>query len=325
MKALAGEIGAALAFVAIGVVVSLIAVLAQGVKASPDEPRISWIYRGMVPFNEQQCSPYEGDPDWGQYHISGWHTCWHLTEPGYPAIDYTRTEGQTAGSGVWVDYDGDFELFKMLEYVGNCKGVRAALYWESYDEANYRGDIHYLHIDVNDWVIDEELTSQVLYIGDVAEEDNPGCLGWVEIEPGVWYWPPHLHQSADANMSYPFCSNKFVNPSDGQNWQHKIYWLDDYTNDTDCDGFKDDVEDYLGTDQLEDCPDAVGSHDAWPLDMNMDRLINLTGDVAKYSGKIGCNVSSPDCRRLDLNADGAVNLTGDAVLYVGKIGMYCLP
>jgi len=318
MKALAREIAAGLAFVAIGVAVSLAVVLPQGAEANPGVPHISWIYRGMVPFNEQQCSPYEGDPDWGQYHISGWHTCWHLTEPGYPAIDYTRTDGPTENSGVWVDYDGDFELFKMLAYSGACKGVRAALYWESYDGANYRGDIHYLHIDVNAWVIGEELTSQMLYIGDVAEEDNPGCLGWVEIEPGVWYWPSHLHQSATDNMNYPFCSNKFVNPSEGDNWQHKIYWLSDYTNDTDCDRWKDNEEDHIGTDPLDDCTDKPGDADAWPPDFNMSTCVDIL-DVLLFKWELyGSNM------RFDIRVDGAVNIL-DVLIMKQVINICCTP
>jgi len=320
MKALAREIAAGLGFVAIGVVVSLAVVLAQGVEASPDEPRISWIYRGMVPFNEQQCSPYEGDPDWGQYHISGWHTCWHLTEPGYPAIDYTRTDGPTENSGVWVDYEGDFELFKMLAYSDTCKGVRAALYWESYDGANYRGDIHYLHIDVNDWVIDEELTSQVLYIGDVAEEDNPGCLGWVWLEEQQrWYWPPHLHQSADWSASTPFCSNKFVNPSQGDNWQHKVHWLPDYSGDTDCDRWKDSDESVIGTDAEDDCTDQPGDDDAWPPDINMDTCVDVL-DLLMFKPKL----YPPYDPRYDLWVDGVVNVL-DMLMFKPVLNMRCTP
>ena len=94
--------------------------------------------------------------------------------------------------------------------------------------------------------------------------------------------------------------------------------------DSDGDTFNDEVEWYLPTDCLDDCPDVVGSHDAWPIDMNMDRLINLGGDVVKYVGKMGCVVAiDPSCRRLDLNMDGLINLGGDVVKYVGKMGGSC--
>jgi hypothetical protein len=94
--------------------------------------------------------------------------------------------------------------------------------------------------------------------------------------------------------------------------------------DSDGDDFQDAVEWYLDTDAYDDCPNVVGSHDAWPLDMDMNRLINLGGDVARYTGKIGCVVATnPECRRLDLNADGVINLGGDISKYVGRIGETC--
>jgi len=93
--------------------------------------------------------------------------------------------------------------------------------------------------------------------------------------------------------------------------------------DTDGDGFDDDVECYLPTDPLDDCPDD-DSHDAWPLDMDMSTVINLTGDAAKYSGNIGKSVGSdPALRRLDLDMSSVINLTGDAAKYAGHIGDTC--
>jgi len=97
--------------------------------------------------------------------------------------------------------------------------------------------------------------------------------------------------------------------------------------DTDGDGFTDYQEVYLGTDPTGDCPDDPGVHDAWPLDMNMDRLINLGGDIAAYIGHMGATAGPPPSanwvQRLDLNADGDINLGGDVVKYVGKMGAEC--
>lgn len=317
MRALAREVGAGLTFAAIGVAVSLAVVLVHDAEASDDQPRISWVWRGMSPFAGQQCSDYEHDPDWDQYHIAGWQSCWHLTEWGYPAIDYTRTQGQTAGSGVWLDYEGDFELFKMEEYADTCTGVRAKIYWGSYAEENYRGDIHYLHIDPNELWIGEEVPYQVIYIGDVLSEENQGCL-WTG---------PHLHQSARSSAS-PFCSNKFEDPSEGDNWQHKVHWLPDYTDDTDCDGWKDDEEDYIGTDALDDCTDQPGDADAWPPDINMDTSVNVLDMFAFVNAEVmGCAVGDP-CYdpRFDLIPDGYVS-TLDLFIYVQRhlLGMECRP
>jgi len=96
--------------------------------------------------------------------------------------------------------------------------------------------------------------------------------------------------------------------------------------DNDSDGFDDDLECYLPTDQLDACPNSP-SHDAWPLDMNMDRLINLGGDVSNYIGRMGATAGPPPSsnwmKRLDLNADGLLNLGGDVSKYVGHIGQTC--
>lgn len=93
--------------------------------------------------------------------------------------------------------------------------------------------------------------------------------------------------------------------------------------DDDNDGFGDVVEVYLGTDPLDACPDGT-SDDAWPLDQNRDKFINLGGDLRDYPSKIGCNVANnPQCRRLDLNGDGFINLGGDVNLYIGKISQTC--
>jgi hypothetical protein len=92
---------------------------------------------------------------------------------------------------------------------------------------------------------------------------------------------------------------------------------------SDADGFLDAVEVYVGTDPADACPDDR-TDDAWPLDMNMDMVVSLTKDVAKYVGKIGCDVATnPQCQRLDLDTSRVINLTGDVAKYVGKIGRTC--
>jgi len=97
--------------------------------------------------------------------------------------------------------------------------------------------------------------------------------------------------------------------------------------DTDGDGFTDHREVYLGTDPTSDCPDDPGVHDAWPLDINMDRLINLGGDVSRYIGRLGATAGPPPSsnwlQRLDFNMDGLLNLGGDVSKYIGNMGKTC--
>ena len=93
--------------------------------------------------------------------------------------------------------------------------------------------------------------------------------------------------------------------------------------DTDGDGFDDDVECYLSTDQNDACPNNP-SHDAWPLDIDMSTVINLGGDVGNYVGRIGSVQGDGNfLTRLDLNADLIINLGGDLGQYVGHIGEAC--
>jgi len=97
--------------------------------------------------------------------------------------------------------------------------------------------------------------------------------------------------------------------------------------DSDNDGFSDDIEAYLGTDPMDNCPDN-STDDAWPLDMNMDTWVNLIGDVLPYVGKIGLLDTdpgwSPAVQRLDLNGDGAISVVGDVGrFYRWMLGKHC--
>ena len=98
--------------------------------------------------------------------------------------------------------------------------------------------------------------------------------------------------------------------------------------DNDNDGFDDDKEWSIGTDPFDDCTDANGKHDAWPLDQNIDKSVTVVGDVLKYAGNVGASVGgSPPTswalRRLDLNADGSITVVGDVLKYAGNVGSSC--
>jgi hypothetical protein len=92
---------------------------------------------------------------------------------------------------------------------------------------------------------------------------------------------------------------------------------------TDSDGFDDEVECYLGTDPLDDCPDDP-TDDAWPLDIDMSGDLSVTGDVFSYRDCIGVTPDDPEWwQRLDLDMSGDISVTGDVFLYVGAIGVTC--
>ena len=90
--------------------------------------------------------------------------------------------------------------------------------------------------------------------------------------------------------------------------------------DTDREGFPDSVEDYLGTDPKDNCPDNP-SDDAHPLDLNMNAIINVL-DVLRYKGVIPAVVTTPELQRMDLNVSSVVNVT-DVAFYKGKIPTAC--
>jgi hypothetical protein len=95
--------------------------------------------------------------------------------------------------------------------------------------------------------------------------------------------------------------------------------------DADGDGFRDAVELYLPTDPRAVC--AGPSHDAWPLDVNMDGRVTVVGDVLAYAGRIGAAAGPPPSanwrQRLDLNADNSLSVVGDVLKFAGKIGVTC--
>ena len=94
--------------------------------------------------------------------------------------------------------------------------------------------------------------------------------------------------------------------------------------DTDTDGFIDNVECYLPTDSRDNCPDVIGSDDAWPLDVDMTRDLSVTGDVFNYRGRIGAGPGDPAWwQRLDLDQSSDISVTGDVFMYRGRIGEAC--
>jgi len=286
MKALAKEIAAGLAFIVIGVIVSLAVVFVQGAAASPD-PDPSYVLRGMEPYYGQSCYYW--------YQFSGYHPCWHDDEVDvYTAVDFNYG-GQTAGKEVRLYLSG-YEYFEILEYTGTCKGVRAGIYWGHPVYGDYRGDIHYLHIDVLPDVVGRITSGPYLPLGHVAEHDNPGCP-WTG---------PHLHQSARITAETPFYTNKLADPTEDDNWQHAILW-EAGSADSDGDGFANANELYIGTDPFDDCPDGSWD-DAWPPDVDNSGWVNIM-DVSWFKPVYGSQVGdSRYDRRYDLDTNGWINI-----------------
>jgi hypothetical protein len=101
----------------------------------------------------------------------------------------------------------------------------------------------------------------------------------------------------------------------------------DSETDDDGDAFFTSVEQYLGTDPLDACPDVIASDDAWPLDININTVLTVVGDVLPYSGRIGATGGPPPSsnwrQRLDLNTDNVLTVVGDVLKFSGKIGQSC--
>jgi hypothetical protein len=211
-----------------------------------------------------------------------------------------------------------------------CKTVRARIFDTG---TTLLGEMWYVHTGLNDPRITfltasgngDENERLVAY---TVNPDNQPC-----VEAGYWT-APHLHEyhvdgastfllrndgkcGATCQDRFPCAPSPANCPYNRQDWWNdwvRGFWIDD----KDCDRFTDSIEQYLGTDPSDACPDNSWD-DAWPLDINNDRWITVGGDVLNFRGRIG-DTGPP---RYDLNADGFITVGGDALLYRGRIGETC--
>jgi len=97
--------------------------------------------------------------------------------------------------------------------------------------------------------------------------------------------------------------------------------------DSDLDGFDDNIECYLATDPSDNCPDTIGVHDAWPLDINMDTYVTVIPDIYAYRGRVNTTGGPPAdpmwMQRLDLNADNYITVIPDIYAYRGNVNTSC--
>jgi hypothetical protein len=185
----------------------------------------------------------------------------------------------------------------MLEFPPEypCTGIRAGIYQGSYNQQNYKGDIHYLHIDPNDYWFNREVPYQLIYIGDVSAT-QPGCP-----------WDaPHLHQSGRVSAETPFYTDRLADATQDDEWVHAIMW-EDGTGDEDGDAYTNETELYMGTDPFDECPDD-SSDDAWPPDNDNSGKVQLT-DILRYKPHFNSYVGEDKYdNRFDLNVDGAITV-----------------
>jgi hypothetical protein len=120
-------------------------------------------------------------------------------------------------------------------------------------------------------------------------------------------------------LTPPYVDPNLLNNMDTENVSVNV-WL---FGDDDYDGFTTTVEEYVGTDPLDACPDNP-SDDAWPLDNTVDTEIDVTGDVYNYVGRVGATSGAPNwSQRLDIDMSGDISVTGDLGMYAGMIGETC--
>jgi hypothetical protein len=152
------------------------------------------------------------------------------------------------------------------------------------------------------------------------EAENWGC-----INAGYWTRPNgvHVHEydedgtsafvlrdGADCGVNdrYP-CAPASGGPYNPQDWWND--WARGLCiDDTDCDVWTDDEEDYLGTDPLDACPDNP-SDDAWPPDLTVDTWCDV-GDILMFRPYIMTSVP-PSPARYDLVIDHSIDV-GDILM-----------
>jgi len=93
--------------------------------------------------------------------------------------------------------------------------------------------------------------------------------------------------------------------------------------DDDNDGFDDAVENYIGTNPLDDCPDGP-SDDAWPPDTHIDTQVDLF-DVMEFVLHLPSALGDPKYdNRFDIKVDGRIDLF-DVMTLVLFLDTQCSP
>ena len=269
----------------------------------------------------------------------GWHAhaCTGPTpEPG-PALDWPASSADT-GDNVYFRYIGikpsgapEQVAFASPDTVPDdeavCKTTRVTIRDE--DTQAILGYMFYTHTYLTSpydmqMSVSPPTSVTSVHFAEMVQTENQDCP-W----GGV-----HLHESSASHDDVIYlrdgggCGGAKYPCAPGTGGPYHPQEYDDWArtfcfDDTDCDGWTEDQESYLGTDPVDDCPNS-SSHAAWPLDINNDRYITVSGDISNYSGRLGAQPGWPNWwQRLDLNADGYITVSGDVSKYAGKLGQTC--
>jgi len=127
----------------------------------------------------------------------------------------------------------------------------------------------------------------------------------------IFSWQPNFNQAGNYEITFAI--------TDGELYDEETINIivKEAGEDSDNDGFIDAIEQYIGTDPLDACPDDKNDP-AWPPDINNDRSVDIL-DVLMYKPKLA---PAPYDKRYDLNTDGSVNIL-DVLLFKQYLWKSC--
>ncbi|MGQ9573061.1 MAG: thrombospondin type 3 repeat-containing protein, partial [Dehalococcoidia bacterium] len=228
--------------------------------------------------------------------------------PLVPNPDQTDTDGDGKGDACDPDDDND----TVIDAVDNCPLV------PNPDQTDTDGDgIGDACDDCPQDYDPDQTDTDSDGVGDACDDDNDGdlmsntyeeandCLDRLTPDATANYDGDELINYAEMIIGTDPC---LANP--------------ELANDSDGDGFSDGRERYMGTDHLDDCPDAIGSDDCWPPDLNVDREVNIL-DVLLFKPVMNSRIGDASYnRRYDFNASGEINIL-DVLLFKPMFNTQC--
>jgi hypothetical protein len=277
----------------------------------------------------------------------GWHegACVGQPPPG-PALDFPAscTDTETVyfrsfglkwwGSEEWFAWGTPFTVPGTT-----CKTTEVRMFDTS---MNLLGTMQYVHTykthdaDMMMYVTVDGRENEYVFAGMAKKPWEDGGIPDSEKENQVCYdrgltTGVHLHE-ASANGASTFvlrdkgsCTGLVKYPCGPQS-DYPIYhpqdWYNDWARqfcigDADCDGFTDNDEDYIGTDDKDDCTDQPGDADAWPPDIYIDTEVNIF-DVMELAPYLQGGYDN----RVDLYVDGRINVF-DTMTLLSYMGTQC--